>query len=359
MNQTPLFNAHESLGANMIEVDNWNLPQSYSTVTEEHNQVRNTCGIFDLCHLGQFWLSGHDALANLNKLCCQDAEFLCDRQICYSPMCNEEGKIIDDILIYRFEPNTFLLILNPGNIEKDYEWIKSHIEGDCHVSNQSSAIGTISLQGPSSESVLQKLTRQRLKPLRFYWFTTGKICGEDCIISRTGFTGEDGFEILFDSCHAEKIWNAIMEAGHDVGIKPIGLGARDTLRIDTRLVAYGKDLDETVTPIEANLNWTICFSKGFFIGSEALKKQRDENPRKLLVGFELPIGPTPKTGNKIFKDGKHVGRVTSASCSPTLKKNIGMAYVPWGMRNIGTKFDIEIRGKRYMATVAETPFYRK
>jgi aminomethyltransferase len=217
----------------------------------------------------------------------------------------------------------------------------------------------IAIQGPKADEVLQKLTRQKLKPIKFYWFTVGKVVDVDCIISRTGYTGEEGFELYYDPKHSEILWNALMEAGKDVGIQAIGLGARDTLRLEARLALYGNDIHDETTPIDANLNWTVKFAKGSFNGSKVLKDQKDNGTKKTLVGFEMGKGPAPRHGYPIVKDGKKVGEVTSGTMSPTLKKNIGLGYVPNNLKEIGTKFDVEIRGKNYPATVIETPFYTR
>lgn len=359
MYKTPLYSIHEELHGKMIDADGCLLPVQYSSSTDEHNAVRNNVGIFDLCNMGEFWLTGHDALANLQKLCCQDCEYLSDRQIVYTPMCREDGTIIDDILVFRWDANTFLLIANGFNIDKDYNWIKSHLFGNVEFVNRSEETGTISVQGPNSEAVLSRLTRQMLKSMKYYWFTTAKLAGCECVISRTGFTGEDGFEIYFDAEHAIHLWNAIYEAGKEFGIKPIGLAARDSLRLEARLVHYNKDIDDTTTPFEANLNWTVKFLKGEFIGSETLKKQKEQGTARILVGFEMEKGPAPKKGCRVIWNTKEIGNVTSAVNSPTLKKIIGLCYVPVSMRNPGTKFEIEIsHGKLFTATVVETPFYK-
>ncbi len=359
MNKTPLCAVHEKLGARMIDFSGWYMPVQYTSIIEEHNAVREAAGLFDLFHMGEFWLTGPDALKNVQKIVTQDAEALSDRQIAYSPMCRPDGSIVDDLLVYRWNAYKFLLVVNASNIEKDYNWIKSQLEGDVKFDNQSNNTGLIAIQGPQAEAILQKLTRQRLKPIKFYWFTSGKVLDVECIISRTGYTGEEGFELYYPAEHSEKLWNALMEAGKDVGIKPIGLGARDTLRLEARLMLYGNDISDNTTPIEANLNWTVKFNKGAFTGSDVLKKQKEQGVSKTLVGFELGKGPAARHGYPIVKDGKTVGEVTSGTMAPTLKKNIGLGYVPPALSAIGTVFDIEIRGKNYPATVIETPFYTR
>lgn len=359
MNKTPLCAVHEKLGARMIDFSGWYMPVQYSSIIEEHNAVRESAGLFDLFHMGEFWMTGPDALKNVQKIVTQDAEALSDRQIAYSPMCRPDGTIVDDLLVYRWNAEKFLLVVNASNIDKDFNWMKSQLEGNVKFTNESAKTGLIAIQGPKAEAVLQKLTRQRLKPIKFYWFTTGKVLDVDCIISRTGYTGEEGFELYYDAEHSEKLWNALMEAGKDVNIKPIGLGARDTLRLEARLMLYGNDIHDSTTPIEANLNWTVKFNKGAFNGSDVMKKQKDQGVSKTLVGFELAKGPAARHGYPIVKDGKVVGEVTSGTMAPTLKKNIGLGYVPPALSAIGTVLDIEIRGKNYPATVIETPFYTR
>jgi aminomethyltransferase len=359
MNKTPLCAVHEKLGARMIEFSGWYMPVQYTSIIEEHNAVREAAGLFDLFHMGEFWLTGPDALKNVQKIVTQDAEALSDRQIAYTPMCRPDGSIVDDLLVYRWNAYKFLLVVNASNIEKDYNWIKSQLAGDVKFDNQSNNTGLIAIQGPQAEAILQKLTRQRLKPIKFYWFTSGKVLDVECIISRTGYTGEEGFELYYPAEHSEKLWNALMEAGKDAGIKPIGLGARDTLRLEARMMLYGNDISDNTTPIEANLNWTVKFNKGPFTGSDVLKKQKEQGVSKTLVGFELGKGPAARHGYPIVKDGKAVGEVTSGTMAPTLKKNIGLGYVPPALSTIGTVFDIEIRGKNYPATVIETPFYTR
>lgn len=359
MKKTPLCAVHEGLGARMVDFAGWYMPVQYSSIIEEHKAVRTNCAIFDLCHMGEFWLTGPDALKNIQKICTQDSEYLSDRQIAYSPMCRPNGTIVDDLLIYRFQPQKFMLVVNASNEQKDYDWVKSHLEGDVKLENASDKIGLIAIQGPNAEAVLQKLTRQRLKPIKFYWFTTGMVHGINTIISRTGYTGEEGFELYFGAEHCTEMWNALLEAGKEVGIKPAGLGARDTLRLEARLMLYGNDINDETTPIEANLNWTCKFAKGPFIGSDVLKKQKEEGTSRVLVGFETGRGPAPRHGYKVIKDGKEAGVVTSGTMSPTLGKNIGLAYVPPSLKEIGSTFEIEARGKKMPAAVVETPFYTR
>ncbi len=359
MKRTPLTNYHTEAGAKMVDFAGWEMPIQYTSIIEEHNHVRTKCGLFDLYHMGEFWLTGPDAMANIQRIVTQDLETISDRQIVYTTMCNPDGTIVDDLLVYRWSDNEFMLVVNASNEAKDYEWIKSKIKGNVNFTNESERTGLIAIQGPDAQTVLQKLTRQRLKSVKFYWFTAGMVDGVHCIISRTGYTGEDGFEIYFDVEHTEQLWNALIEAGKEYEVKPIGLGARDSLRLEARLMLYGNELSETVTPMEADMGWTVKFAKGDFIGSDILKKQKDGELEKILVGFEMGKGPAPRNGYKIMKGTKEIGEVTSGILSPTLKKNIGMGYVDVKHSKIGTSFEIAARKKRHSAKVIETPFYKR
>jgi aminomethyltransferase len=274
-------------------------------------------------------------------------------------MCRPDGTIVDDLLVYRWNEYKFMLVVNASNIDKDFDWIKSQLEGEVELVNDSSDTGLIAIQGPNAQEILQKLTRQRLKAIKFYWFTTGKVADIECIISRTGYTGEDGFELYYPAEKSEELWNALMEAGKELGLRAIGLGARDTLRLEARLMLYGNDIHDETTPIDANLNWTVKFAKGAFNGSDVLKKQKEYGCKKTIVGFEMGKGPAPRNGYPIIKDGKTIGVVTSGTMSPTLKKNIGLGYVPPELSKIGNKLEIEIRKKNYPATIIETPFYSR
>ena len=343
----------------MVDFTGWYMPVQYTSIIAEHNTVREKAGMFDLTHMGEFWLNGPDALKNIQKIVTQDIESISDRQIAYTPMCRPDGTIVDDLLVYRWNPQKYLLVVNASNIEKDYNWIKSQLEGQVDLYDASDHTALIAIQGPNAEQILQKITKQRLKAIKFYWFTQGNVADVDCIISRTGYTGEDGFEIYLDSGDAVKVWQQLTEAGKDLGLAPIGLGARDTLRLEARLMLYGNDIDDNSNPIEANLNWTVKFAKGDFNSSKVLKEQKENGTKKTIVGFEMGKGPAPRHGYDILKDGEKIGVVTSGTKSPTLNKNIGLGYVQPKFKKIGTKFDIEIRGKKHEATVVETPFYKR
>ncbi|OQA04978.1 MAG: Aminomethyltransferase [bacterium ADurb.Bin374] len=315
MNKTPLCSVHEALGARMIDFGGWYMPVQYTSIIEEHETVRIKAGLFDLFHMGEFWLSGPDAMANIQRIVCQDVEFISDRQIVYTPMCRPDGSIVDDLLVYRWNPEKFLLVVNAANMDKDLVWISSQLSGDVQFEDHSNITGLIAIQGP------------------------------------------DGFELYFPADKCAEMWDALLEAGKPYGIKPIGLGARDTLRLEARLMLYGNDIHDGTTPIEANLDWTVKLGKGAFNGSDVIRKQKEKGTEKTLVGFEMGKGPAPRHGYPVLHKGKKVGEVTSGTMSPTMKKNIGLAYVPPSLKEIGSKFDIEVRGKPVPATVISTPFY--
>ncbi|OIP25945.1 glycine cleavage system protein T [bacterium CG2_30_54_10] len=359
MNKTPLSATHEKLGARMIEFSGWYMPVQYSGIIDEHKAVRMKAGLFDLFHMGEFWLTGPDAMKNVQKVVTQDMEAISDRQIAYSPMCRPNGTIVDDLLVYRWNREKFFLVVNAANIKKDFDWIKSQLLGNHEFEDRSSTTALLAIQGPFAQEILQKLTHQNLKAIKYYWFTTGLVDGVSCIISRTGYTGEDGFELYFPPEKAELLWNALMAEGKNFGLTPIGLGARDTLRLESRLMLYGNDINDSTTPIEANLDWTVKFGKGSFNGFDVLQKQTEKGTAKKLVGFEMGRGPAPRHGYAIFFKGKKVGDVTSGTMSPTLLKNIGLGYVPPSFMKPGSTFDVEIRGKMYPATVIPTPFYKR
>ncbi len=359
MKHTPLSAVHEKMGARMVEFAGFAMPVQYTGIIEEHTAVRTKAGLFDLFHMGEFWLTGPDALKNVQKVVTQDAEALSDRQIAYTPMCRPDGSIVDDLLVYRWNAEKFLLVVNASNMKKDFDWIKSQLSGTYEFEDHSDRTGLIAIQGPNAQEILQKLTRQNLKAIKYYWFTTGKVNGVEMIISRTGYTGEDGFELYFPAEKSEMMWQALLEAGKDHGLVPVGLGARDTLRLEARLMLYGNDISDQTTPIEANLDWTVKFAKGPFNGSEVLKKQKEAGTTKTLVGFEMGKGPAPRHGYAIFSQGKNVGEVTSGTMSPTLQKNIGLGYVPPTLKAIDSTFEVEIRGKMYPAKVIPTPFYTR
>ncbi len=338
------------------------MPLYYTSIIDEHNMVRNRVGLFDVSHMGEFNIRGKDALAFVKELITNDASRLNNNQVLYTLMCNNKGTIIDDLLVYKFSDERFMLVVNASNIEKDFEWIEevtSKFEKDVVLKDISDETSLLALQGPKAEKVLQKVTDLDLSQIKYYWFQEGTVEKIQAIISRTGYTGEDGFEIYIKPEHTIKVWNRLLEIGKEEGIKPIGLGARDTLRLECAMLLYGNDMDETKTPLETNIAWTVKFDKENFIGKEALLKQKEEGIKQRLVGFELIERGVPRHNYPILKDKERIGTVTSGSFSPTLKKGIGLGYVKTNFAKEGNEIQIQIRERTTRAKIVKTPFYKR
>jgi aminomethyltransferase len=362
LKKTPLFEIHKKLGAKIIEFGSWLMPVYYTSVIDEHNTVRNRVGLFDVSHMGEFTIRGKDALAFIQRLITNDASRLNNNQALYTPMCNDNGTIIDDLLVYKFSDEYFMLVVNASNIEKDYKWIEEiakKFDRDVILKDISDETSLLALQGPKAEKVLQKITNLDLSQIKYYWFKEGRIDKIQAIISRTGYTGEDGFEIYIKPEYAPKVWNRLLEIGKEEGIKPVGLGARDTLRLECAMLLYGNDMDETKTPLETNIAWTVKFNKEDFIGKEVLLKQKEEGVKQRLVGFELLEHGIPRHNYSILKDKERIGTVTSGSFSPTLKKGIGLGYVKINFGKERTEIQIQIRKRTVKARVVKTPFYKR
>ncbi len=362
LRKTSLFETHKKLGAKIIEFGPWLMPLYYTAIIDEHNTVRNKVGLFDVSHMGEFSIRGKDALAFIQRLITNDTSHLNNNQALYTPMCNNKGTIIDDLLIYKFSDKYFMLVVNASNIEKDYRWIEGVVrrfDKDVILKNISDETSLLALQGPKAEEALQKLTNLDLSQIKHYWFQEKRIDKIQAIISRTGYTGEDGFEIYLKPEHAIKVWNRILEIGKEEEIKPVGLGARDTLRIECAMLLYGNDMDETRTPLETNIAWTVKFNKKDFIGKEALLKQKEEGIKQRLIGFELLERGVPRHNHPILKNKEKIGTVTSGSFSPTLKKGIGLGYVKTDFSKEGTEIQIQIREKLVKAQIIKIPFYKR
>jgi aminomethyltransferase len=360
--RTALFPAHKKLGAKIIEFGSWLMPLYYTSIVDEHKNVRQQVGLFDVSHMGEFVIKGKNALSFLQQVITNDVFGLNDNQALYSPMCNDKGTIIDDLLVYRFSAEHFMLVVNASNIDKDYRWIAATAEKfdkDIVLENISDQTSLLALQGPRCEEVLQKLTDVNLARMKSYHFQEGTIEKFPVAISRTGYTGEAGFEIYFKSEYALRIWTQVLAAGQTSGIKPAGLGARDTLRLECAMLLYGNDIDEYHTPLETNIAWTVKFAKEDFIGRDALLRQKEEGTRESLVGFQLLEPGIPRHSYSIWKDKKKIGRVTSGSFSPTLKKGIGLGYVEDPFSEVGMEFQIQGRDKLVRARIVEIPFYRR
>lgn len=357
--RTPLYHVHKRMGARLIPFGGWEMPVEYSGITKEHNAVRTAAGLFDVSHMGEFEIRGAQSLDLIQLIATNDASKLVDGQAQYSAMAYSEGTVVDDLLIYRHNGEHFLVVVNAGNIEKDFQWITSHNRFNATINNVSDQVTLLALQGPKAIDILRPLTSANLDLIGYYHFARGKVGDADAIISRTGYTGEDGFEIYFSPEHSESIWNRILEAGSSFGLLPAGLGARNTLRLEAKMLLYGNDMDQTTSLLEAGLGWIVKFDKGQFIGREALLKQKQEGVKRRLAGFAMLGRDIARDHYPVFIDGREVGHVTSGSPSITLKKNIGLAYLPVEHTAVGTKFHVSIRGRMPEAQVVPTPFYKR
>ncbi|TBW29104.1 glycine cleavage system aminomethyltransferase GcvT [Gramella sp. KN1008] len=359
MKEIALSSKHKELNAKMVPFAGFNMPVSYEGVNIEHETVRNKLGVFDVSHMGEFLITGEHALKLIQKISSNDASKLVDGKAQYSCMPNHDSGIVDDLIIYRIDPEKYLLVVNASNIEKDWNWIAQHNTMDATMRDMSDEMSLLAIQGPKAAQAMQSLTDIDLSNMKFYTFEVGNFAGVDkVIISATGYTGSGGFEIYFKNDDAEQIWDAVMEAGKDFGIKPIGLAARDTLRLEMGYCLYGNDIDETTSPIEAGLGWITKFTKDF-INSEALKQEKENGPKRKLVAFELDERGIPRQGYDIVdENGKKIGEVTSGTMSPSLEKGIGLGYVPAEIAGIGNKIFIQIRKKAVPATQVKLPFYK-
>ncbi|MBL8149437.1 MAG: glycine cleavage system aminomethyltransferase GcvT [Blastocatellia bacterium] len=360
LKRTPLNEIHRSLGGKMVDFAGWDMPVQYEGTMQEHIAVRTKVGLFDVSHMGEIELKGRDALALVQKVTCNDASKLQDNQIQYSGLMTENGAFVDDLLVHRFSDEHFFLCVNASNSDKDFDYIKSQVDSfDVEVINSSNDYFQIALQGKLSEEILQSLTDADLSKVKYYWMTKGSVVGVPSIITRTGYTGEDGFEIYGAPDEAVKVWNAVLEAGRPKGMVPTGLAARNTLRLEAKMMLYGNDIDETTTALEADLGWIVKLAKGDFIGRAVLAKQKEEGVSRKIVGFEVLDRAPVRDGYPVIVDGVEYGKVTSGSPSPYLKKNIGLAYLPFEKAKVGQEFAVCVRGREVAARVVETPFYKR
>lgn len=361
MKKTVFNQIHKDLNAKMVEFAGFEMPIQYTKgIIHEHLAVRNSVGVFDVGHMGEFEIKGKDALNFVQKVTTNDASKLVPGKVQYSAMCYLDGGIVDDLLVYRIDENHFQFVVNAANIEKDFNWCKENSKGfDIELNDISDEINLLAIQGPNSLNTLQKLTDTNLSELAYYTFTFGKIANVDMLISRTGYTGELGFEIYFrgDFNTAKKVWDAIFEAGKEFNIEPVGLGCRDTLRLEKGYCLYGNDIDHTTNPIEAGLGWITKLNKGEFNGSSVIAKVKEEGPKRKLVGFISDADKfIPRHHYKIFANDKEIGFVTSGNISPVLNKPIGMGYVQTEYSNVDTPIEIEARGKLFPAKIVKLPF---
>lgn len=360
LKKTPLNDKHRNLGAKMVDFGGWDMPVQYSGILEEHRAVRNRGGLFDVSHMGEIDIQGRDALKLINKIITNDVATQELRQILYSPMCYEDGGVVDDLLVYKIAEDHYYIVVNASNADKDFAWFVQNAQGmEVAVVNLSAQTAQVAIQGPRAEAVLQKLTEYDLATMKYYWFDYANVDNVQCLVSRTGYTGEDGFEIYCSPESVGQIWDKILAEGKDEGILPIGLGARDTLRFEAALPLYGNELSADITPLEAGLGKFIKLNKADFNGQNILLKQKEEGLTRRLVGFEMIERGIPRSHYPIRVENNEIGWVTSGSFSPTLDKNLGLGLVAIDFAAMGTEIEVVIRDKGVMAKVIATPFYKK
>lgn len=359
LKRLPLHDLHVKAKAHLGAFGEWEVPLYFTSILEEHEAVRTRAGLFDISHMGEFFITGRDAKAFLDFLLPRRMNRLKDGKALYSPLLNENGGIVDDLIVYQLGPEKFLLIVNAGNIEKDFQWILHRAPASVTVENASEAKSLFALQGPRSLEVLQTLFHCDFQSIGYYHFLNLATEWGELFISRTGYTGEDGFEIMANANDAVRLWQAILDAGKPWNLKPIGFGARDTLRLEAGMLLYGQDMDDTTSAVEAGLSWAVDFEKTHFIGRDRNLLERDKGATRRLVGFEMLERGIPRHGFGIEKKGRALGQVTSGGFAPTLKKSIGLGYVPPEEAKIGNKFEITIRNQKVTAKVVPLPFYKR
>jgi aminomethyltransferase len=359
LRKTALNSRHRQLGAKMVNFGGWEMPLEYSGILAEHEAVRTRAGLFDVSHMGEIEIRGAQALDLVQQVSCNNAAKLVIGQAHYSGLMTERGTFVDDLLVHKISDTHYLLCVNAANQDHDFEHIKANNKFDAKVENAGPRYSQLAIQGPKAKEILQRVTPVSLDSIRYYHFAFGQVGGVDCLIARTGYTGEDGFEIYFDPGHSEKLWDELMKAGEPAGLLPCGLGARNTLRLEAGMCLYGHEIDETTTPLEAGLGWICKLDKGPFLGSNVLNEQKRCGIDRRLVGFEMLDKRIGRDGYPVLIDGREAGRVTSGGPAPFLKKNIGMAYVPSTAGAPGTQLEISIRGQAAPARIVPLPFYKR
>ena len=361
LRKTPLYEAHVEAGGRIVDFGGWALPVQYTSILEEHRAVRERAGLFDVSHMGEIHLTGPDAMAFIQHLVTNDCSQMQVRQIVYSPMCYADGGVVDDILIYRVCENDYWLVVNASNTDKDYDWISRNASGyDVTVTNISAQVAQIAIQGPAAQTISQRNTACDLDSIKFFWcLPEAMIAGRKCLVSRTGYTGEDGFEIYCKPEDARHIWDTLLESGKADGLIPAGLGARDSLRFEAALPLYGHEISQDISPLEGNLGFFVKLGKSEFIGREALAAQKEQGLTSRVAGLELAGRGVPREGYPVMAEGREIGRVTSGMFSPTFNKGLAMALISTEHARPGTALTIDIRGKAVPATVVRTPFYKK
>ncbi|UCD64922.1 MAG: glycine cleavage system aminomethyltransferase GcvT [Candidatus Zixiibacteriota bacterium] len=357
LKKTPFYDFHVAAGARMVAFAGYNMPVQYEGMTSEHLAVRDNIGLFDLSHMGEFEVSGSGALDFLQRMTTNNVATLEIGQIQYSCMPTPEGGIVDDFLVYRLE-DRYYLVVNASNIKKDFEWLEANRSGDVRLENQSDETGLLAIQGPNAEKLMARVTDYNLRDMEYYTWARARVAGVEILFSRTGYTGEDGFELYIPREHGAALWAAIVKNGTPMGLKLIGLGARDSLRLEMKMALYGNDIDETTSPVEAGLSWIVDFDKQF-IGKDVILRHKQEKPKRRLVCLELEGKVFPRHGYDVYDGGTVAGKVTSGIFSPSLQRAIALAYVPRAKAKSGSTVDIEIRGKRFPAVVVKPPFYKE
>lgn len=361
LKRTPLFDEYAKYGSKTIDFGGWELPVQFTSIKEEHDAVRNRAGLFDVSHMGEILVTGSDALDFLQNLLSNDISKIATGQAQYNAMCYEDGGVVDDLLTYKLADNHYLLCVNAANIEKDYDWMmENQHQYDVTIDNQSESYAQIALQGPLAEELLQSLTATDLSAIKYFRFQDDvEIAGHKALVSRSGYTGEDGFELYGAPADIKALWNIILEAGKDKGVVPAGLGCRDTLRFEAGLPLYGQELSATISPLEAGIGFAVKLNKEGFIGHEALVEQKEQGLARKIVGIEMIDKGIPRHGYKVFKDGQEIGEVTTGTQLPSSKRNVGNALIDSQFATIGTELEIEIRGKHLKVVTVETPFYKR
>ncbi len=358
LRKTALHERHRQLGAKMTDFHGWDMPLYYTSILEEHRAVRQALGLFDISHMGQVLVKGPGAVQTLNRLMVSDISQVGQNRACYTLMLNEHGGIIDDLIIYRIGETDYLVIVNCGNRTTDVEWLQAHRQGETTVVDISQGRSILAVQGPLASRVLEQLLDAKVAGLGRFEIAPIRTMGPEACIARTGYTGSDGFELFLPDHHAQRLWDAILSDGKLRGALPVGLGARDTLRVEAGLRLYGTDMDTATSPFEVGLDWTVAINKPDFIGKPVLVQQKQDGVSRKFVGFELAQGPVPRTGSELTVDGRRVGTVTSGTFSPILSKPLGMGYVEPAYTKSGTILTLTVRAQRYPATVVRLPFWK-
>ncbi|GAA0457937.1 glycine cleavage system aminomethyltransferase GcvT [Alkalibacillus silvisoli] len=363
LKRTPIFPEYEKLGAKTIDFGGWDLPVQFSSIKEEHHATRENAGLFDVSHMGEIAVTGVDSEAFLQKVVTNNVSKLKVNQAQYTAMCYPNGGTVDDFIIYKRDEDDYLLVVNAANTEKDFDWLIENKEGNVQIENISNDFAQLALQGPKAEAILQKLTDEDLSEIKFFRFKNDvQIKGVEhgALVSRTGYTGEDGFEIYINDASGPKLWQVILEAGEPLGLQAIGLGARDTLRFEANLALYSQELTKDITPVEAGIGFAVKVNKEVdFIGKEVLKEQKENGPTRKLVGIEMIDKGIPRNGYEVLKNEEVIGFVTSGTQSPTLGKNVGLALIDVQYANEGEKLDVKVRKRTLTAKIVPTPFYKR